>query len=234
MTTPRADSSPSLKQGTHWWYRVRSDLLEVMFAKSLLRADVILDVGSADAPSLSWLPDRDRVVSVDIDLAALGPNSVCADASRLPFSDRTFGAVTAFDVVEHFESEDLIIRELTRVLQPAGVLCVSVPAYQWAWTGFDVAQGHYRRYTRQRLVAAMERHGLQVVRLTHAFASMFPAFAGARLMDRARKPAPSSHMPASGRMADLMMTRLGKVDARLLEERDLPFGSSIFAEAVRP
>lgn len=234
MTTPRADSSPSLNQGTHWWYHVRSDLLEVMFAESLLRADRILDVGSADAPSLSWLPDRDRVVSVDIDLGALGPNSVCADASRLPFQDSTFAAVTAFDVIEHFRTEDQVIEELTRVLKPAGVLCVSVPAYQWAWTGFDVAQGHYRRYTRPRLAAAIERHGLQIVRLTHAFASMFPAFAGARLLDRARKPAPSSYMPANGRMADLVMTRLGKVDARLLERRNLPFGSSIFAEAVRP
>ena len=68
---------------------------------------------------------------------------------------------------------------------PGGRLLVSVPAYQWAWSQHDVRAGHHRRYTRPRIVAAIERAGLRVERATYAFAAVFPLFAAERVLRRA-------------------------------------------------
>ena len=73
---------------------------------------------------------------------------LAAGAARSP--TRSFEVVSAFDVLEHCEPEAVALRELRRVLEPGGRLLLSVPAYQWAWSDHDVANGHHRRYTRAR------------------------------------------------------------------------------------
>src|SRR5690606_4399149 len=82
------------------------------------------------------------------------------------------------------EPESLALAELHRVLRPGGVLVASVPAYQWAWSDHDVANGHYRRYTRDRIVGAVAAAGFTLDRATYAFASVFPMFAAERLVRR--------------------------------------------------
>ncbi len=138
-------------------------------------ARLTLDLGSADGPSAAWLRDAsESTVSLDIDPRGLGTDGVCGSALALPFADGVFDVVSAFDVIEHCEPEDQALAEVRRVLRPGGRLVMSVPAYTWAWSDFDVANGHHRRYTRARAVAAVERAGFTVDRATYGFASVFP------------------------------------------------------------
>ena len=106
---------------------------------------------------------------------------MCGSALALPFEDAAFDAVSAFDVIEHCEPEATALAEVRRVLRPGGKFVMSVPAYTWAWTDFDVANGHHRRYTKGRAVAAVERAGFTVQRATYGFATVFPMFAAERL-----------------------------------------------------
>ncbi len=46
-------------------------------------------------------------------------------ADRLPFPDNTFHAVTCLESLEFFPSDTAALREMTRVLQPGGVLLVT-------------------------------------------------------------------------------------------------------------
>ncbi len=51
-----------------------------------------------------------------------------ADARELPFEDASFERVSAISTVEHVEDgDDLVMRELARVLRPGGRLVVTVP-----------------------------------------------------------------------------------------------------------
>lgn len=243
MTVTNHGGSPSIEQPDYWWYRARAELLRVALEGYVVDPRRILDVGSADGPSVGWLRGRGKQVSLDVDPRGLAPGGVCGSVLNLPFGDEVFDVVTAFDVVEHCESERRAVDELVRVLAPGGRLLVSVPAYQWAWTEFDVDNGHHRRYTRKRAVMALERSGLVVDRATYAFASVFPFFAAERLARRFRDrvrgrtstgPADVVGVPDVSPAVERLLMGLTRVDRRLLGSRDLPFGSSVFAAAHKP
>ena len=199
----------------------------------------MLDVGSADGPSVSWMSGGHDRVALDVDPRGLVPGSgVCGSALALPFADRTFDVVGAFDVLEHCAPEQRAVAELFRVLEPGGRLLASVPAYTWAWTEHDVRAGHHRRYTRTRLVRALELGGFDVLRATYGFAAVFPVFAAERLARRARErrgtAPPLRGLPQVSPVVDRLLTGVCRAEARVLRSRDLPLGSSVFVAARRP
>lgn len=225
--------SSSVEQPDYWWYVVRSRLLEEVFLHAVPPGGRVLDVGSADGPSVQWMADRAKRICVDLDPRGLAPGGVCADALHLPFGTAAFDAVAAFDVVEHFPDEEGILGELIRVLRPGGALLLAVPAYQWAWTTFDVAAGHHRRYTRPRLRRALATQPVHIDRVTHAFAGVFPFFAVDRLRSRLRPPSPSTELPEVPGPVDLLLRAISRLDLRLLRRTDLPLGSSIMLLATK-
>ena len=234
--------SPSIQQPDYWWYRARSQMLHTVLGPYVGTPQRVLDVGSADGPSVGWLTAPQKV-SLDLDSRGLRPPAgVCGSVLALPFADAAFEVVGAFDVVEHCDPEDVALAELRRVLEPGGRLLMSVPAYQWAWSDHDVANGHHRRYTRQRAVAAAESTGFEVVRATYGFASVFPAFVAERAIRGVKHrlspaadagPADVVDVPRMGARLERALLGLCRWDERLLARRDLPFGSSVFLAAVK-
>jgi SAM-dependent methyltransferase len=235
MTTSSAASS-SLAQPDYWWYRARSDLLQTVLLPHLGNPDRVLDVGSADGPSVSWMHGHGRRVALDMDFDALSAGDVCGSALQLPFRDHAFDVVAAFDVVEHCSPEEQALAELVRVLRPGGRLFLSVPAYQWAWTHFDVDAGHYRRYTRRRLSRAVRSAGMRIDRATYIFAGTLPLFSVERIARRLRPRAVSSGttLPEVPPLLDRLLMSLCAADRRILERRNLPFGSSVVVAASKP
>jgi SAM-dependent methyltransferase len=223
--------SASLRQPEYWWYRARSFLLEASIGDGVT-ATRALDVGSADGPSVGWL-DAGSLVSLDVDPAGLAPGGVCGSALALPFRDGSFDLVSAFDVLEHCEPESGALMEMHRVLAPQGRLLLSVPAYQWAWSDHDVSAGHHRRYTRERLVGALERAGFRVDRCTHIFGATFPMFVAERLARRMRPRRDESKLPTPPGPVSTMLLGLCRVEQRWLRRRDLAFGSSVVVAATR-
>jgi hypothetical protein len=120
---------------------------------------------------------------------------------------------------------------------------MSVPAYQWAWSDHDVANGHHRRYTRRRAVAAVEAAGLRVDRATYAFCSVFPFFAAERLLRRllvgagrtsVSGPNDVVAVPDLPPVVERALSTLAKADEKLLTRANLPFGSSVLLAATKP
>ncbi len=240
MTSPNGHGgSPSHGVENYWWYVARSDLLRTALSEYGAHARLALDIGSADGPSAGWiLGAAERVASLDIDPRGLGTTGVCGSAMELPFPDDTFDVVSAFDVIEHCEPESIALREVHRVLRPGGHFLMAVPAYQWAWSDHDVANGHHRRYTRERAAAAVTAAGFTVQRTTHAFATVFPFFAAERLVRRVRgdrtEAQDIAEIPSVPPVLNTVLRHLCRLDERILRRRDLPFGSSVFVAAHKP
>jgi ubiquinone biosynthesis O-methyltransferase len=108
------------------------------FAARLTRGKRVLDAGcgagygSAELARMAW-----RVTGIDIAPEAVAfarshyesPNLSFQQASctELPFEDGAFDLVVAFEVIEHLEEWKGFLREVRRVLAPAGQLIVSTP-----------------------------------------------------------------------------------------------------------
>jgi SAM-dependent methyltransferase len=243
MAQDHRAGSASMARPDYWWYVARAGLLDAVLAGYVGSPVRVLDVGSADGPSVGWLRRHDGLhTTLDIDPRGLSAGGVCGSVLALPFPDATFDVVAAFDVVEHCEPEAAALAELARVLAPGGRLLLSVPAYQWAWSDFDEVNGHHRRYTRRRAVRAVEAAGLTVERATYAFAAVFPFFVAERL---ARRSGQALMRRPEARPADVVELRplpgwlsrtllwLCTLDRRVLRCRDLAFGSSVLLAARR-
>lgn len=100
-------------------------------------SDLILDVGCGTGESSREIRNRNRNV-VGTDLSRLFMNSpqhvfsvkplfVTSDASKLPFANHTFDLVCAMEFIEHVWPVPEVLREIHRVLKPAGRLVLMSP-----------------------------------------------------------------------------------------------------------
>lgn len=96
-------------------------------------------------------------------LRQAGAEAHCGSANNLPFTDRTFALVCAFDIVEHVDDDQRVLSELVRVLAAGGRLVLSLPLFAARWTPFDAMCGHVRRYEPSAVLAMLAEHGLEIV-----------------------------------------------------------------------
>lgn len=108
---------------------------------------------------------------VDISAPALqqlhrqGGHTVAASATALPFANRQFDLLCAFDIIEHVADDLRALAELARVATPGAALILSVPLHPALWTSFDSLVGHYRRYEPDDILAKLNHCGFE---LTHS------------------------------------------------------------------
>ncbi len=117
-----------------------------------VRAGSVLDVGCGEGFFLRRQGGR---LKIGVDLAPRarpgeGMLIVQADGVDLPFADRSFHTVFAFDVIEHVVEDRAFVESLVRVLKPGGHLWLSTPVAKsyflsgrltrWAMEGW----GHQR------------------------------------------------------------------------------------------
>ena len=132
----------------------------------------VLNAGAGQGTFSVRLAERGfDVTSVDASPSAVavlqervGGDVAQADVTDLPFGDETFDAAVLGEVLEHIPDDSAALREVARVVRPAGVLAVSVPADPARFGPSDRWAGHERRYAKPQLVGACEESGFGVVR----------------------------------------------------------------------
>lgn len=203
---------------THWWFRERRTLIAREIRDwSPGRA---LDIGAAAGGNTRVLQAHGwQTVALEYDEsgAALaksrGLDVLRGDATQLPFPDDHFDLAISYDVLEHIEDDETVVREIRRVLKPGGQVLIAVPADPRLWSPHDVAVNHVRRYTRDSLSTLFEEAGFQLDHVRFWNVLMRPALAWKR-----KRPNQGSDIEDVPKALNLL---LGAVVAM---ERVLPVG----------
>ncbi len=186
----------------HWWYRGRRSVLERVIDDLRLPARAhILDAGCGSGRNMVELARHGVVTGVELSATSVGlarerqaGEVVEGSVLQMPFFEAgSFDLAASLDVIEHLQDDLQALRELRRVVAPGGALLVTVPAYQWLWSGHDEINHHHRRYTRRSLQRVGEQAGWQQVRTTYFNSLLLPAAILLRVLDRfSRKTTESS------------------------------------------
>jgi SAM-dependent methyltransferase len=185
----------------HWWYRGRRRVLEDVIAGLGLPEDArILDAGCGSGRNMVELARHGTVTGIELSETSVrlarergAGEVVLGSVTEMPFAEDSFDFAVCLDVIEHLDDDGAALRELRRVIAPGGALLVTVPAYQWLWSGHDEVNHHKRRYTDSTLQAVAERSGWVQARSTHFNALLLPVAIMLRVLDRfSRKTTESS------------------------------------------
>src|SRR5271163_4389699 len=123
-------------EDSYWWFVGRRIILERFLRLFVKRRRVAVDVGCGSGRNIQllsgycdWVMGLDRSPAA-LQLAAARELAVaCADGHSLPLADSSVDFLSAFDVIEHLDDDMRALEEFGRVLQPEGLLLISVPAY---------------------------------------------------------------------------------------------------------
>ena len=155
-------------------------------------------------------------------------------AETLPFTDCSFDAVVALDVLEHLDDDLGAAREIRRVLKPGGAAVIFVPALDILWGHNDVISHHRRRYTKQGLQNVLTAAGFRLSHLSYFNLLLFLPTLAVRLLDRLM-PQVTRRIEYQQQPTRLnaLLTKIFGLEVELLRRTTLPIGTSVGCLAYR-
>ncbi len=176
MEVSMADRWFEIASLDHFWVRRRFHVLQRLAGELINDAKDMAEVGCGHGLLQRQIEDayhRD-VTGFDLNDYALRQNvslrsTVCCYniLQMLPSLKARFDLIFLFDVLEHISHEDAFLQALLFHLKPQGHLVINVPAGQWAFSPYDRAAGHVRRYSIHSLREAAKRNGLATRQWTY-------------------------------------------------------------------
>ena len=231
----------------HWWYRGRRRIIGAELDRLLLPDGArVLDAGCGSGRTLEDLGRYGEVYGIELDpgAAQVAQGRGCGEVrigrlEELPWPDGYFDLITCLDVIEHTPDDRVTLRELRRVCKPGGFLLVTVPAYQGLWSTHDVANHHYRRYSRARLRVAAGDSGWRVRRMTSFNGLLLGPAAVVRLVERRRLSQPNGdykpELTLGPEWLNAVLEQPLRLEARWLRGgRTMPAGLSLLAVLENP
>jgi SAM-dependent methyltransferase len=229
----------------YWWFKaLHAVIVDTLTGLGVKSGHIILDAGCGTGQNLVNIKNAVTPLGFGFDVAAEAApfwklrglsGLVRASINDIPFCSEHFDAVVSIDVLECEEvDEDAACLEMWRVLKPGGKLLLVVPAYEWMMSPeHHKAVGASRRYSKARLRRIFSGIPLREIRITHLFATLFPAIASYRLalrwFDSGTEGVPQSELRPLNPFINTTFFRITDMERRVLRWTDLPFGSSILA-----
>jgi len=180
----------------HFWVSRRFEVLQRIANGIVSGAGEIAEVGCGHGLLQRQIEDAYGKPVTGFDLNEYGLKHNVSRISRVCCYDihqrneelrGKFDLILLFDVLEHISDEDSFLNALLFHLAPRGKLIVHVPAGHWAFSEYDIAAGHVRRYGMKGLRAVAQRNKLEIQDWTWWGFPLVPALAVRKLVVRGKR-----------------------------------------------
>lgn len=211
----------------HWWWRARERVILKTLERLAPPAGFgrILDVGCGDGLLFARLSRLGTVEGIEPDAGIVTRTETPHGRIHVRPFDRTFrpearyGLIVMLDVLEHLDDPGAALRHTHDLLEPNGMLLVTVPALRWLWTAHDDLNEHRTRYERRELERLMHASGLVVEEARYVFRWLVAAKLAVRALERVSggRPRPPRIPPPpvngllylASRMEEAVLGRVG-------------------------
>jgi len=231
----------------HFWHVGRREIIDALLQQiyhNRLSEISMIEIGCGNGSVLQFLKSkRINIEGGDLFLEAL---QFCSkrtdvplyqlDALNTPFVDGQYDVVGLFDVIEHIDDDEAVLREMYRICKLGGRIFLTMPANKWLWSYFDILSCHKRRYSKKELYRKLQRAGFVVEKISFYVFFLFPIFFFYRALknmccsfdDEELSLGVESHTIPLINEIFLGVLRLEKV---LIKHINLPTGTSLVAIA---
>jgi SAM-dependent methyltransferase len=173
--------------GDHWYYRSKARAMEHLLYR--MKPSIILDVGAGSGFFSRMLlsnTSAKQAWCVDISYEA---DTETLEAGKPVYFRRSVDEVDAdlvllMDVLEHVDDDVGLLNDYVKKVPCGARFLISVPAFQFLWSGHDVFLEHKRRYRLKQLEDVVRRAGLKVKHGSYYFGAVFPIAAAIRLVTK--------------------------------------------------
>ena len=229
-------------ENNHWWHHHKRALVHQMITHFCPEKGKVLDVGAGTGKMLQELKQSGwQIFGIDTHQEAIKQSKrrdipiqlIDIAKQSLPYQDNSFDLVIALDTLEHIANDKKAIKEINRVIKPAGIIILTVPAYQWLFCYWDKMLGHYRRYSSKTLKRLVNNSGLEILFLSYFFSYLLLPTVITRLIRtilRQKKVSDFKITPLNWLVVPFLKL-LSKIERSFLKSVSLPFGSSLICIA---
>ncbi|MDI3399931.1 methyltransferase [Pseudomonas sp. V88_4] len=142
--------------------------------------------------------------------------------------------VLLMDVLEHVDDDLGLLKSYVDKVPSGSRFLMTVPAFQFMWSGHDDFLEHKRRYTLGQFEALAGNAGLTVERGAYYFAVVFPLALASRLLPGgARGAAPRSQLKKHHPLVNMLLKTLCSLELPLMGINRVG-GLSVFVLARKP
>jgi 2-polyprenyl-3-methyl-5-hydroxy-6-metoxy-1,4-benzoquinol methylase len=142
--------------------------------------------------------------------------------------------VLLMDVLEHVDDDVGLLKAYVDKVPSGSRFLMTVPAFQFLWSGHDDFLEHKRRYTLAQLETVARDAGLNVKQGTYYFGLVFPIAATLRLLPKGAQPSPPrSQLKQHHPLVNTVLKTLCSVERPFMVANRLA-GLTVFVLAQKP
>jgi 2-polyprenyl-3-methyl-5-hydroxy-6-metoxy-1,4-benzoquinol methylase len=222
-------------QESHWWFRVKDNILKDLAKKYFKYGASILDFG-CNYGHLVRLLQSSGYDSYGFDISekainygrSLGINNIFLESEK-SLMPASFDALVALDVLEHLEDDGKILNYFSSIVRSGGVVIMTVPAFGFLWGVQDVISHHFRRYTLKKLLHLVESDGnFKILKKSYFNTLLFVPIALVRIFTRVFVKNPRySDLDMNGNFLNKIFFHIFDFERKILRYVSFPFGVSI-------
>lgn len=244
------DNCFELEKNDFFWFTHRNNCILETIKQHIPTGEAFFDIGGGNG-YVSAALEKEGIETYLVEPGRQGianakkrglKNLVCSSLLDANFRENTLQNAGLFDVIEHIEKDEELLRQLFCYLKPGGKVFITVPAYPSLWSAEDVYAGHFRRYTFDTIQKKLEASGLNIIYKTYFFSFLpIPVFLFRTLPSllKMKKKETIHDKPKDQYRKSLLLDKFLKPILNweltmIKKQKRIPFGGSCLIVCIKP